>query len=704
MSGEVVTPNYFSLFEVAPLVGTSFDRQRQASNWPMVAMIAEDTWRKALAADPGAIGRVVNLSGQSFTVVGIVPRTFGGYNLNWGSAPEVWVPLEALERIRPSLRQAGVFSNRGMPLGNMLGRLRPGTSVEQLQSEAAAIAASLAAESPRTNAHLGVVAFPAARAKFYPGYRDVVSRSLGAFVVATGFIFLLAGCNLLTVVSQRYLRRQRELAVRLALGGSRGRIVQQLLAEGVVFALPGFAIALIAASGVQHAVNQFPNMFGTDLFLDLSMTWDTVAIALASSLAMAGLLALPAFRLHRVNLASRLTHDDRTMSRSHRGWLRTLPAAVQFVVSAVLLAGACLVFRSVLAAKTADLGFDREHLLVVEFERRPGRDLADGHAAVLEVARSVEALSIVRSTSVGSRSPLDGFRAAIVVGLPSDGPPAVDASELRVGPRFFDTTGIAIARGRALGVEDLTNAPHVGVVSENLARRLWPDREAVGQTLLVAWGKAPPERMQVVGVAPAVRFSNPWDDQLLVYRLDDTHSGFIPALLVKTAGPAAQAVADVRRALTTLPDGLLQAWLGTADGQLDAALRPEQAAGFFLGVMAGLAVIVAGIGLHHTLAYTVDARRREIAIRIAIGGTPGRVSAEILRSSIALALLAAVAGTIASAAFTPLLTMQARGVPTDDAVTYLIVGVVLLVAGAGVVSLSVARAARTNPVELLRLD
>ena len=704
VSGEFVTPNYFSLLEVAPVVGTSFDRERQVSSWPMVAMIAEDTWRRTLAADPATIGRVVSLSGQSFTIVGVVPRTFGGYNLNWGRAPEVWVPLEALERIRPVLRQAGILSNRGMPLGVMLGRLWPGTSVEQLQAQAAAVAASLAAESPRTNAHLGVVTFPAARAKFYPGYRDVVSRSLGAFVIATGFVFLLAACNLLTIVSQRYLRRQRELAVRLSLGGSRGRIVQQLLAEGAVFALPGLAIALIAASGVQHAVNQFPDMFGTRLFLDLSMTWHTVAIALASSLAMAGLLALPAVRLHRVNLASQLTHDDRTMSRSQRGWLRTLPVAIQLVVSAVLLAGACLVFRSVLAGRGADLGFDREHLLVVEFERRPGHEPEDGLAAVLEAARSVEALSIVRSTSVSSSGPLEGFRSAILVGLPSGGPPVLDASQLRVGPRFFDTAGIAIARGRALGAEDLANASHVGVVSENLARRLWPDREAVGQTLLVAWGKATPERVQVVGVAPAVRYANPWDDQLLLYRLNDTHSGPTPALLVRTAGPAAHAVADVRRALTILPAGLLQPSLATADAQLDSVLQPEEAAGLFLAVMAGLAVIVAGIGLHHTLAYTVDARRREIAVRIAVGGTPGRVSAEILRSSIALALLAAVAGTIASAAFTPLLTTQARGVPTDDGATYLIVGVVLFVASAGVAALSVVRAARTNPVELLRLD
>ena len=703
MLGEVVTPNYFTLLEVPPVVGTSFDAERQSTIWPLVAMLSEQAWREHLSSDPGAIGRSINLSGQSFTIIGVVPRSFAGYNLNWYGSPAVWIPLDAIERVAPSFREKGVLSQRAMPIGIMLGRLRPGATIDLLQSQAAALAANLAADAPATHAHIGAAVLPAGQAKFYPGYRDTVARSLGAFIAATSLVFILACCNLITIVSERNLRRQRELAVRLSLGGSRRRIGQQLLAEGVVFAAPGFVLALVAAAAVMHGINAFPAIFGTGMDLQLSVTWHTVVAVLLFSLAMVGLMALPAVRLRRTNLAMRLKQDDRTMSRAARGWVRTLPVAVQFVVSAVLLAGAFLIGRSVMAGRGSDLGFEKSHLVAVSFDWRPGYRPSNGHAAVVAAGRLVQQSGAAQSFSEASALPLRGTRLAVKVGAPADGTPTVEAGQLRVGPRFFETTGIAIRRGRALGPEDQTNAPQIGVVSESVARRLWPDADPVGKTMLLMQGKDA-ERVQIVGVARDVRYWTPWDEIGVVYRLEDSTSGWVPALLLKTAAPAARARAAVRRALGELPDGILLNSIWTADDALDRALEPERAAGAFVGLMAALAVLVAGIGLHHTLGYTVEQRRREIAVRIALGGAPLAVSAQVLRSSIVLTLVAAVAGTIASLAFTPVLTAQAKGVPARDLPTLLTIGLVLLTSCAAISAVSIARAVRTEPAALLRME
>jgi hypothetical protein len=325
---------------------------------------------------------------------------------------------------------------------------------------------------------------------------------------------------------------------------------------------------------------------------------------------------------------------------------------------------------------------------------------------VLDTAESLERVPGIESVSTVSFLPLDGISQLISAGAPDQGPPRAQASQVLVGPAFFSTAGVAIVRGRALTGRDAPGASDVAVISASLAQRLWPDAEAVGQTLLLAHGRASAERAQIVGVARDVRYLDPWGNRrLLVYRLGDPDARYVPSLLLKTSGPSALSLPDVRRALVRSPDdAALLRYVRTADQQIDRMLQPQRSAGVFLGVTAVLAMLVAGIGLHYALSYTVEHRRKEIALRIAIGGSPLAVSAEILRRSALLALAASVAGTIGSAAFTPLLAAQAKGVPSRDGATLLTVGAVLLIGCAAVASCSMARAARTNLTESLRLE
>jgi predicted permease len=701
IGGEAVTPNFFETLQLAPMLGTTFQAHREAAGWPLVALVGENFWRARLGSDPAIVGRTLELEGEPFVVIGVVPRSFGTENLGWGQRPAVWIPLDALDLVQPEFHTERFFQARGARFGLMIGRLKPSVTLPEAQSQADAVAATLAAESPKTNEQIGVTILPAGRAKFYPAYRATLTRSLEAFAAASIFIFVLACLNLVNLLGERLLARERELAVRMALGGSAVRIVRQLLAEGLVLSLPGFGVALLLAASVQQTINRFPNVFGVGLALKLSMTPQVVESTLALSLLMALLFAaIPAVRLRRVNVAARLKDDQRVMSGGRRGWVRALPAAAQVVISALLAAGALLVMRSVAHGEAADLGFDRSHLVRVVLESSPRSRPADGHATAQAIAASLSTLPGVASTTVASTSLLDGSYGAAAVGTIGE-TPAIPAARLVIDAGFFETAGITIVRGRPFDRADVQSSEPVVVVSERLAHTLWPGGTQAESRL--ALGTKTPKTVRVIGVARDVNYSDPWsDDRPMVYGVDWGRSGFLPSILVKTSVAPSHMLAAIRGAASQLPSGIVMASAVTADELVDSALAPERAAAAFLAGMAVLAMLVAGIGLHGALAHAVESRRREIAIRIAVGGGPAAVSTQVLRPAGALALAAAVAGTCVSWVFTPLLAAQAKGVPVHDWTTLFLTGSIVALVCAAVIARSVVHASRTNPADALR--
>jgi predicted permease len=705
LNAEAVTANFFRMLKVRPSLGTSFEDHTSAPGWPFVALVSEKFWRDRLARDPAIVGRTMNFEGLPFTVIGVMPETLGGQNVNWYGEPAIWIPMDSVEATHPSFKTAEVFTRRNVRFGLMLGRLRKGASIQRAQSEADVVSSELATEWPRSNAHVGLTLFEAGRAKFWPAYRETLTKSLTAFVGAAGLTFLLACFNLLNLLSQQTIARERDLAVRLSLGGSKGQLVRQLLVEGVIFAAPGFALALLVAFGVQRLVSLFPNMFGVGLALDLTMTPQIVVTSLALSLVMAALFALiPIARLGRVNLATRLKGDPRTMSSTPRGWLRNVPVALQVILSAILLSGATLVFRSVVKGETADLGFQRSRIIVASLDATSRSRPDDGRAALEPVLESLSALNGVRSTSVTSTALLDGTFQPVTARTDPASAAGVQADTLFVDSNFFDAMSIGILAGRGFDrPDDVAHRP-LAVVSESLARQLWPGDDAVGRTLFVARGQSASKPLEVIGVAKNLTYSDPWKrDQPIVYRIDWSPSPQIPSVVIQTSVPPESIIADVRHALTTLPSGLYLESIQTADERLSRAIGPERIAGVFLGMMAGLAVLVAGIGLHSTLAFAVAQRRAEIAIRMAVGGPPVRVSAEIVRATLACAVIAACAGAIASVGFTSLLTAQTKGVAPRDWITFVSVALALSICCVAIAAASVRRVMQINPSDSLRL-
>jgi predicted permease len=705
LNAEAVTANFFRMLKVRPSLGTSFEDHTNAPGWPFVAMVSGKFWRDRLARDPAIVGRTMNFEGLPFTVIGVLPETLGSQNIQWYGEPAIWIPMDSVEAVYPSFTTARVFTRRNTRFGLMLGRLRKGASIQQAQSEADVVSSELATEWPETNAHVGLTLFEAGRAKFWPAYRETLTKSLTAFVGAAGLTFLLACFNLLNLLSQQTIARERDLAVRLSLGASKTQLVRQLLVEGVIFAAPGFALALLVASGVQRLVSLFPNMFGVGLTLDLTMTRQIVVTSLALSLVMAALFAvIPVASLGRVNLATRLKGDPRTMSSTPRAWLRNVPVAVQVVLSAILLSGATLVFRSLLKEESADLGFQRSQIIVASIDAPSRSRPADGRAALAPVLESLAGVNGVRSTSVTSIPLLDGTVQAVTAKTEPAEAAGTQASSLFVDSHFFDVMSIRMLAGRTFETADDSARRPLAVVSESLARELWPGGDAVGRTLFVGQGRSDPKPLKVIGVAENVAYSDPWKpDQPFVYRIDWSQSPLIPSVLIRRSAPPENVIPDVRRALAKLPSGLYLESIQTADDRLARALGPERIAGVFLGIMAGLAVLVAGIGLHSTLAFAVARRRAEIAIRMAVGGPPMRVSAEIVRATLACAVIAACAGAVASVGFTSLLTAQAKGVAPRDWITFAAVALALSICCVAIAAASVRRVMRINPSDSLRL-
>ena len=505
LGGEAVTPNFFETLQLAPVLGTTFQSHREAAGWPLVALIGENFWRARLGGDPAIVGRTIDLDGEPFTVIGVVPRSFGTENLGWSQRPAVWIPFDAVEVVEPDLRANGIFHQRAVRFALMIGRLRPGVTLPEAQSQADVVASTLATESPKTNAQVGVTIFPAGRVKFYPAYRATLTRSLEAFAAASIFIFVLACLNLVSLLAERLLAREREMAVRLSLGGSTARIARQLLAEGLVLSLPGFGLALLLAAAVQQAINRFPTVFGVGLALKFSMTSQVVESALALSLLMALLFAaVPAIGLGRLNVTARLKNDQRVMSGGRHGWVRALPAAAQVVVSAVLAAGALLVMRSVAQGEGADLGFDRSHLVSVVLESARRSRPADGHATAQAIGASLMAVPGVTSGTPVSVGLLSGISAAIAVGKLGD-TPGIAAAELHVDAGFFDTTGIPLVRGRPFDRADTDSSEPAVVISERLARALSLDATQTEPRLALLEGSADPKTVRVVGVARDAR-------------------------------------------------------------------------------------------------------------------------------------------------------------------------------------------------------
>lgn len=708
---EAVTANYFDMLELPPVAGRAFRAEDDRPGAAPVAMLGEDFWRERFQGDRAIFGKTILIEDHPFTVASIVPGRYQGNNLDWGQPPKLWIPLGTTPLLLPRWKELDIFHNRQVPWLLMLGRLKNGIGVPQAQAELQTLAANIAQAEPATNRDITALAFAASRARFYPAYRESVTRLLSVFAAAAALVLLLACANVSNLLLERALSRRREIAIRLAIGAARGRLVRQLLTENSLLIVPSFIAALGAAYGLEKILAGLPNALGMSA-LDLTLDARALGFCAAVSLVATALFGLvPAIQASRSDVLPALKDSGNASPAPGHDWLRHSLVVVQVALSTILLVGGGLFARSLMKAYSIDLGFRRENLLTMSFDLPAEKYPAERRQELFQnLLRQVSSTPGVQSAAVAALVPLSGVH---YVGLKvSDADQASEPFQVDynvIGPAFFETTGIALISGREFTSHDDVHSAKVAIVNQTLARRLWGGANSVGQTIRLVPAPGAPDRetlAEIVGVARDSKYRSVWEEPQPYVYLPSSQQPRDRSwnLMVRTRVKPEGLIPAMRREWDRMVPGVPLNSIATGDQRVNASLAPQRLAAGLLAAFGALAIILASVGLYSVMACSVVQRRREIGIRIALGARPGVVVRQILGRAFLLTAGGLVLGAAASAAAMRLIASQVKDVSPYDGVTFGVAALLLAAMSASAALIPALRAARIDPLTALKCE
>jgi putative ABC transport system permease protein len=696
----MVSADFFRTLGVSPALGRGFaDGEDQGVG--TVAVLSDGLWRTRYGADPGVIGRTITLSGQPYTVIGVAPPGF-----TYPGDAVAWLPMEY---------GLGRSAQRSSHSYDVVGRLAPGVSLEAARADLASVARQLEREYPVDNAGRGVEVVPLA-ADTVKAARPVLLMLGGAAL----FVLLIACANVANLFLARAAVRQRELAVRAALGAGRWRLARQVLVEGVVLSLAGGLFGLLLASwGVDLLVALRPR--GIPRLDEIGVDRATLAFALVVSVAVGiGFALFPALTLSHGDPADAFRGEGRGVTGGRSGGrFRAALVVAQLSLALILLAGAALLVVTVRRLALVDPGFDPRGAYTLEFTIPPGK-YPDRARHDQYLTRVIDAVSRVRETRAAGATfylPLGNGQVNgdfTVEGAPPAAPGREQYANFRmVTGDYFGALAIPLRRGRLLTPEDRAGAPHVAVVNEALARTAWPGQDPIGRRLTFGDGQDDPDWMEVVGVVANVKSNGLTADigpEIFVPFSQiraDLWTVFQPlpvSVVIRSDENLETVGAAVRAAIRSVDPE--QPVSGPAPaGELVAGAVARQRFGMLLLLaFGGLALLLAAVGVYGVMAYAVSQRTRELGIRLALGARPGAVRALVLGEGMLLAGLGIGVGLAGALVLGRLLVGMLYGVrPTDPRV---LAAVCLLLAAASVLATLVpaVRATRVNPVDALRSE
>ncbi|HUF77273.1 MAG TPA: ABC transporter permease [Longimicrobiales bacterium] len=688
---------FFDVVGAEPLIGRLYDETEDAADAEPVAVLAESFWRRRFGADPGVVGTSLRLGDRTVTVVGVLPERFD-FEVEWvfsgvGSR-DVWAP----PMFPPGARQA---SGRYL---QVVGRLAPGATVESAQAEADALAAALAEELPGRQRGWGVNVVPL-QADMVGTERSTILVIFGAVV----FVLLIACANVANLLLTRASERGQEMAVRGAMGASRGRIARQLLVESGLLSSAGGALGVLAATwGVQGVVGAAPDIPRID---SVGIDGTVLGFALLTTAATAVFFGLvPALRLARADRAAALSGSRASTGRETQR-LRSALTVAQVSLSLILLVGAGLLIRSLANRLETGVGFEVPGLLIAEVQTGSGA-YPEGEARARffdQLVERVQSLPGVESASAITWAPLagGGTRTSFWA-LDRPVPPAGEhpGADVRWVQRDYHATmGIPLLAGRLFTVEDGADSPLVTLINETGARQLWPDESAVGKRIAMPWGDT--LTAEIVGVVEDVRDEGPDTAPYPMFYWDHRQFGPFNQMSLVVRGPEvgrAELVADVRRELAELDPELPLYNVSTAGELLDDALRRARFATTTLTLFALIALALACIGIYGVMAQVAARRTQEIGIRIALGASHRSILRLIVAQGVGHIATAIVIGVVGALALSRYLGSLIYDVSAADPAT--LVATALLLGAVGLVAcwLPARRAALTDPVETMRTE
>jgi len=692
VGGAIVNANFFEVLGVAPALGRAFQPADERPGAPRAAILSDGLWKRRFGGRSQVVGQSVRLNDEPHTIVGVMPP-----GIDYPDKAGVWVPPHWPVPDDPLAANQDPSAQRSHGYIHVIGRLQPGVTQQQAQADLDAVAASLERDYPNDNQNVGVELVPLHDA-LVGDIRPMVLMLFAAVVL----VLLIATGNVSGLLIARATARRQEVAVRVALGATRGRIVRQLLTESVLLAVIGGAAGVLLAMWLATALlalSPIELTMGRELQVDVNV----VLFALAVSTGAGVIFGLaPARQSLQVNVHEDLKQTSRSGSSVKQRRLRATLIAAEIALSLVLLVGAGLTIKSLIKLQREPAGFDPDHVLTVTVSLSNTRyatpqlkaNFWEQALAALAQTRGVQAVGAT------SRLPLSGgtsSRGLSVPGASSNVPASADYRA--VSPGYFGALGIPFLRGRQFSEADREDRPEVAIVSAAMVARFWPAVDPIGRRFAIA--KTAP--MTVVGVVGDVHHTSlasaPQPTFYVPYHQDPWPT---MTFVLRTTAPPATLANAVREAIWSIDKDQPVSAVLTMDERLSNSMSLRRFGVTLLTAFGVIAVSLAAIGLYGVLAFIVAQRRREIGVRMALGASPSDVVADVMGHGLRLAGVGVVLGIALALAATRLLTTLLYGTSPTDVATFASVATLLIVVAAGASALPALRASRVDPLVALR--
>ncbi|MBA3320888.1 MAG: ABC transporter permease, partial [Pyrinomonadaceae bacterium] len=691
--GARVSDDFFKVFKVQPLLGRTILPEENVVRGNRVIVLSHRLWQRRFGGDPNVIGKTLTINSKSTTVVGVMPPDF-----KQPSFAEVWTPL---------LMDTGEMKPRESRYFAVNARLKDGVSLEQAQAEMNVIAGRLEAQHKESNEGWGV-----RLVRLHEQGVTEVRPALLILLGAVGFVLLIACVNVANLLLARATSRHKEVAIRTALGATRARIVRQLLIESLLLAFLGGGMGLLLALwGVDAITSLVPSDWRFPRLDESRIDGAVLGFTLGVSV-LTGLLfgILPALKASNPNVYESLKETSRSATAGLRlQQLRGVLIVSEIALTLLLLVGAGLMLKSLVRLRQSDLGFNPRNILVMSVSPPlTQKYLQDDARSALyrQILEQVAVVPGVENVAANSGPPLASFGLNFgftVEGREANTSDKQEAFHSAISHHYFQTMGVALRAGREFTEHDKKDAQPVVIINETMARRLFPDVNAVGQRLKIKHYMSGPVSHEIVGVAQDAK-QGTLSDKIgsEMYVPDQQYPWLSTVLVVRAKNDPASLVESIKRAISMVDKDQPVTNIKTMDVLLSESVAHPRFYALLLGIFASLALVLAGVGIYGVMSYSVTQRTHEIGVRMALGAQQGNVLRLVVGQGMLLALVGVVVGLVGAFALTRVMESLLYGVSVTDPLTF--VGVPLLLAGVALIAcyLPARRAAKVDPMIALR--
>jgi putative ABC transport system permease protein len=693
VSSLLVTADYFSALGVSPAIGRNFLTEEDQPGRGDVVIISNALWQRRYGADPDVIGKTINANGRPMTVVGVLPAGFrSGYPFQGDY--DVWSPL-----VPGTLR-----SNRVSHLLGVIGRIKPDFTIDQSRSELATIATSIIAQNPGVDDPV----FTIGAVRLQDRMVSTVRPAIFMFLSAVGLLLLIACANVANLLLARAASRQREMAIRSALGAGRVRLARQLLTESLLLGGLGGIVGLILAFGSLRLVTSlspanFPRM--NEVNIDVRVMVFAILVSLLTGLifGLAPIIQLPGRSF------SESLKDGSRGTGSRKGWLLNGLVAFEVSLTLIVLIGAGLLINSFLRVMQENRGFDPANVLTVNLNLPVSKygTGAQQTAVLQQMLERVRAVPGAQSVGLTNVLPFSGGPATTfeIAGRPPVEPGNELTADIRIiDSNYFKTLAVPLRSGRTFTEQDTADAPRVMIINAELARQYWAGEDPIGRRVtMLHWG--PPLTGEVVGVVGDVK-SDGIDSTTrpMIYWPHPQFPSTFNNLVIRAAGDPSSIVAGVKSQIWSVDREQPLNRIETMEKIIANSAAPRRFYMFLLATFAFLSLALAAVGIYGVISYTAAQRTREIGVRVALGAQRGDVISMVVREGMLLALVGVVIGLTGAFGLTRLMTGLLYGVEAADPLTFGVISVLLSLVALVACYVPARRAAGVDPLTALRCD